>query len=93
MARVIGVKRIHGAVHLLPDVAGQPLVRQRWKFGDALPFQAGAQFGFAPPFLAVQLMPSRQLAVEGAVAFATRGRQEVRDADIHPTTGDSSMVV
>src|SRR5579859_3387185 len=84
MVRMISVELIDGSIDLLPDVASQALIGQRWQTLDALLFEAGAQLGLTAAFLAIALVPSGQLAMKGAITFAGRGGQEVCDADIDP---------
>ncbi len=84
MAGVLGVERIHRPVDFLPDVPSQALIGQRRQTRDALLFEAGAQFGLPAALLTVQLMPTRQLAVKGAVALAGTRGQEVCNAHVHP---------
>src|SRR6266511_4637878 len=84
MIRMIGVERIHGPVDLLPDVASQALIDQRWQARDALLFQTGAQFGLPAALLAIALVSAGELPMKRAVTFAGTRGQEVRDAGIHP---------
>src|SRR5262245_19046520 len=81
---MVGKKNVHSTVDFLSYMPSQALIAQRRQARQALPLEAGAQLGLAPSFLTVALMPLRQLAVEGAVAFSSRGSQEVRNPDIHP---------
>src|SRR6266567_5014057 len=77
---------VDGAVDLLPYMPGQTLpafAAGRGKLLDAFLFQARPQFGLAPPFLAVALLPFTQFAVKGTVVLAVAGRQEVGDPHIH----------
>ena len=85
-ALVLGKALVDRAVDRLPHVAGEPLPALATRGGELLdPFllQTSAQFGLAPPLLAVALLPLPQFAVEGAVMLAVARGEEVGDAHVH----------
>ena len=85
-ALVLGKALVDRTVDLLAHVAGEALpalAARGGKLLDALLLQAPAQFGLAPPLLAVALLSITELAMKGAVVLAVTCRDEVGNAHIH----------
>ncbi|GAC1351004.1 MAG: hypothetical protein NVSMB27_38970 [Ktedonobacteraceae bacterium] len=82
---MLGKALIDRAVDLLTDVAAEtfPAPASRREFLDPVLFEALAQFGFAPPFLAVALLSLSELAMKRAVVLARAGGHKVGNADIY----------
>src|SRR5690348_5897182 len=80
---MISIQLVDGLIDLLPHRARQLWIARRGQAFDALLLQARAQLGLAAAFLAVALVTLRQVAMERAIMFASRGREEARDAYIH----------